>query len=65
MIKSLKYEFANYCIRKKICKEKKDAHLVFIRLNRDRDGGLQTKELKNELIKPYSYQSAISTSCYS
>jgi Ca2+-binding EF-hand superfamily protein len=44
-----KYEFANYCIRKKICKEKKDAHLVFIRLNRDRDGGLQTKELKNEL----------------
>ena len=44
-----KYEFSNYCIRKKICKEKKDAHLVFIRLNRNRDGGLETQEFRDEL----------------
>ena len=44
-----KYEFSNYCIRKKICKEKKDAYLVFIRLNRNRDGGLETQEFRDEL----------------
>ena len=44
-----KYEFANYCIRKKICKEKKDAYLAFIRLNRCRDGGLERKEFSIEL----------------
>ena len=44
-----KHEFANYCIRKKICKEKKDAYLVFIRLNKNRDGGLDNKELCIEL----------------
>ena len=44
-----KNEFANYCIRKKICKEKKDAYLVFIRLNRNRDGGLENKEFNTEL----------------
>ena len=44
-----KNEFANYCLRKKICKEKKDAYLAFIRLNRNRDGGLQTKEFSVEL----------------
>ena len=44
-----KYEFANYCIRNKICKEKKDAYLGFIRLNRCRDGGLERKEFSIEL----------------
>ena len=44
-----KNEFANYCLRKKICKEKKDAYLAFIRLNRSRDGGLQSKEFSIEL----------------
>ena len=44
-----KNEFANYCLRKKICSEKKDAYLAFIRLNRSRDGGLQSKEFSIEL----------------
>ena len=44
-----KNEFANYCLRKKICKEKKDAYLAFIRLNRNRDGGLESKEFSVEL----------------
>ena len=40
-----KYEFVNYCLRNKICKEKKDAYLAFIRLNRKRDGGLDVKDI--------------------
>ena len=40
-----KYEFVNYCLRNKICKEKKDAYLAFIRLNRKRDGGLDIKDI--------------------
>ena len=44
-----KNEFVNYCLRKKICKEKKDAYLAFIRLNRNRDGGLESKEFSIEL----------------
>ena len=44
-----KNEFASYCLRNKICKEKKDAYLAFIRLNRNRDGGLETKEFSMEL----------------
>ena len=44
-----KYEFAKYCLRNKICKEKKDAYLAFIRLNRNRDGGLESKEFSMEL----------------
>ena len=44
-----KYEFASYCLRKKVCKEKKDAYLAFIRFNRNRDGGLESKELSIEL----------------
>jgi Ca2+-binding EF-hand superfamily protein len=44
-----KNEFANYCMRKKICSEKKDAYLAFIRLNRSRDGGLQSEEFSIEL----------------
>ena len=44
-----KFEFANYCLRNKVCKEKKDAYLAFIRLNRYRDGGLETKEFDKEI----------------
>jgi Ca2+-binding EF-hand superfamily protein len=44
-----KDEFASYCLKKKLCKEKKDAYLPFIRLNRNRDGGLESKEFSNEL----------------
>ena len=44
-----KREFAKYCIDRKICLEKKDAYLAFIRLNKDRDGGLQSKEFSNEM----------------
>ena len=44
-----KYEFANYCLRNKVCKQKQDAYLVFIRLNKNRDGGLETKELSEEI----------------
>ena len=44
-----KNEFANYCLKNKICKERKDAHLIFIRLNRNRDGGLESKEFDMEL----------------
>ena len=44
-----KIEFANYCLKKKICKEKKDAYLAFIRLNRNRDGGLESNEFSIEL----------------
>jgi Ca2+-binding EF-hand superfamily protein len=44
-----KNEFANYCLRNNICKERKDAYLVFIRLNKNRDGGLESKEFSNEL----------------
>ena len=40
-----KYEFVNYCLRNKVCKEKKDAYLAFIRLNRKRDGGLDIKDI--------------------
>ena len=44
-----KNEFANYCLKNKICKERKDAHLIFIRLNKNRDGGLESKEFDMEL----------------
>ena len=44
-----KNEFANYCMRNKICKERKDAYLIFIRLNRNRDGGLENKEFIDEV----------------
>ena len=44
-----KNEFANYCLRNRICKERKDAYLAFIRLNKNRDGGLDTKEFNSEL----------------
>ena len=44
-----KNEFANYCLRNKICKERKDAHLIFIRLNKLRDGGLENKEFVDEI----------------
>ena len=40
-----KYEFVNYCLRNKVCNEKKDAYLAFIRLNRKRDGGLDIKDI--------------------
>ena len=40
-----KYEFVNYCLKNKVCKEKKDAYLAFIRLNRKRDGGLDIKDI--------------------
>ena len=44
-----KYEFVNYCLRNKVCKEKKDAYLAFIRLNRKRDGGLDIKDISEGL----------------
>ena len=44
-----KNEFANYCLRNNICKERKDAYLIFIKLNRNRDGGLETKEFTDEI----------------
>ena len=44
-----KNEFANYCLRNRICKERKDAYLAFIRLNKNRDGGLDRKEFNSEL----------------
>ena len=40
-----KYEFVNYCLRNKVCKEKKDAYLAFIKLNKKRDGGLDIKDI--------------------
>ena len=36
-------------MRNKICKERKDAYLIFIRLNRNRDGGLENKEFIDEV----------------
>ena len=48
-----KKEFANYCLRKGVCKEKKDAYLAFIRLNRNRDGGVQDKEFGVELSSSF------------
>ena len=48
-----KKEFANYCLRKGICKEKKDAYLAFIRLNRNRDGGIQDDEVGVELSSSF------------
>ena len=44
-----KDEFSSYCLKNRICKEKKDAYLIFIRLNKIRDGGLGNNELKGEL----------------
>ena len=40
-----KYEFVNYCLMNKVCKEKKDAYLAFIKLNKKRDGGLDIKDI--------------------
>ena len=40
-----KYEFVNYCLKNKVCKEKKDAYLAFIKLNKKRDGGLDIKDI--------------------
>jgi Ca2+-binding EF-hand superfamily protein len=48
-----KKEFANYCLRKGVCKEKKDAYLIFIRLNRNRDGGIQDKEFSAEMSSSF------------
>ena len=48
-----KKEFANYCLRKGVCKEKKDAYLAFIRLNRNRDGGIEDKEFGAELSSSF------------
>ena len=48
-----KKEFANYCLRKGVCKEKKDAYLIFIRLNRNRDGGIEDKEFGVEMSSSF------------
>ena len=48
-----KKEFANYCLRKGVCKEKKDAYLAFIRLNRNRDGGIEDKEFGVEMSSSF------------
>ena len=50
-----KIEFANYCLRNNVCKEKKDAYLAFIRLNRNRDGGLGSNEFSLELKSSVLY----------
>ena len=50
-----KYEFVNYCLRNKVCNEKKDAYLAFIKLNKKRDGGLDIKDISVGLKSSFFY----------